>query len=145
MCIWLPAGAGQQDVLGYACRLSKLPPVNPVWELLTLSIVRLAVAIIWTWPGLKGLGLGSNRTSWRGPVCVSKLKSDNPRQAPRSKMSIHIFSLFSLLCFSANFFDLVCYFCYLNVPYYDYTFWIFCYDFYDMLDLFSDTISLYFL
>lgn len=45
---------------GIACRLSKLPPVNPVCELLTLSTVRLAVAIIQTWPGLRGLGLGSN-------------------------------------------------------------------------------------
>lgn len=43
-----------------ARRLSKLPPVNPVFELLTLSTVRLAVAIIRTWPGLRGLGLGSN-------------------------------------------------------------------------------------
>lgn len=42
------------------CRLSKLPPVNPLCELLTLSTVRLAVAIIWTWSGLRGLGLGSN-------------------------------------------------------------------------------------
>jgi len=42
------------------CRLSKLPLVKPVCELLTPSTVGLAVAIIPTWPGLRGLGLGSN-------------------------------------------------------------------------------------
>ncbi len=54
-----------------SCRLSKLPPVNQVWELLTLSTVRLTVAIIQTWPGLRGLGLGSNSAL---PSCSDALE-----------------------------------------------------------------------
>lgn len=116
VCICLPAGvavsSGPSE--GKACRLSKLPPVNPVCELLTLSTVRLAVAIIRTWPGLRGAWLGVEpcsaqslrrprepRLHWRAliPPCTTQHPpSIMPTMEHKQPYFYRSFKFFGLVC-----------------------------------------------
>ena len=104
MCVFAASWSSQvnRTTEGIACRLSKLPPVSPVSELLTLSTVRLAVAIIQTWPGLWG-SLARGRTPlcpdfqmhWRKPVYMSELKGANPCTTSHARDPLSIMSTLS--------------------------------------------------